>query len=341
MNGNSNGISTSNTDSNPSQNGSTSNDSTTVEANLLKLQDALHAIRELRWNVKDLFNDLNDQILAAHHQEDADTQTKNMTQLKQKLEDANTSIKHHLMQLSNAEFKSMPSLPPSSALPSLLLYDPQLEGKSTHQDLINSYEWNQNVKTNSKVIYQIMDKRQHEINFLQNENDDKLSRNADHDISNLQNIKNDILTRIGNSHEELVIDTSSNSGSLVKVTIKNTMTALIYITESLVISKVLVMAPEELNKAKTRTTSTYQVFKLVTLRATSASLHYYGNNTPAAALELFLNWLASYKNLFNSKCKYCNKYLSDYHTDYRYLPPCCRTLDDDHLAYHYECQPSN
>ncbi|EDV27571.1 uncharacterized protein TRIADDRAFT_53401 [Trichoplax adhaerens] len=274
MNGNSNGISTSNTDSNPTQNGSTSNDSTTVEANLLKLQDALHAIRELRWNVKDLFNDLNDQILAAHHQEDADTQTKNMTQLKQKLEDANTSIKHHLMQLSNAEFKSMPSLPPSSALPSLLLYDPQLEGKSTHQDLINSYEWNQNVKTNSKVIYQIMDKRQHEINFLQNENDDKLSRSADHDISNLQNIKNDMLTRIGNSHEELVIDTSSNDGSLVKVTIKNTMTALIYITESLVISKVLVMAPEELNK--------------VTLRATSASLHYYGNNTPAAALELFL-----------------------------------------------------
>lgn len=94
MNGNSNGIPTGSTENN-AQNGSTNADNTAVEAYLKNLENALLAVRELRWHVKDVFNDLNDEVLSSS-QRRLDAETNGIDALKHKLENANTNIKHHL-----------------------------------------------------------------------------------------------------------------------------------------------------------------------------------------------------------------------------------------------------
>ena len=95
MNGNSNGTPTSNTE-NSGQNGSNNTDNNTpIEAYLKNLENALHAVRELRWHVKDVFNDLNDEVLSSSDRH-LDTERKGLKTLKQKLENADTNIKYHL-----------------------------------------------------------------------------------------------------------------------------------------------------------------------------------------------------------------------------------------------------
>jgi len=149
-----------------------------------------------------------------------------------------------------------------------------------------------------------------------------------------------ILTLTRNLELKSVIKSLGGHHRVLQVIIGRTMFVHI-ILRGLNIDRVFARGIDEednLDELDLYTESQYEAMRLITTHASAAVLFFshrhinFGpQGPPDQSLAFFLRWLKSYRNLFTSSCKRCNRHLQ------KGLPPTWRDFHN-YTPYHFDCR---
>ncbi|CAH1787488.1 unnamed protein product, partial [Owenia fusiformis] len=300
------------------------------QSQVVLLQNALKATKELRTSVQNVFGKLCDGM------EDGEDQEKTLlNDLQQSLMKVNTDL---------GELEKMgSSIQGGSQLvignTSYLSLDPVVDKTPAYTQLLQSYKWSNKVSEHAGFAHALLHQNSLKRSHLPSSGQAKRLRKHPPTIHTVpEKVVDTLVANLDQMFPDMSLTLSRPLGAsgIIQVTLSRTLKAVVVLRGLLIESVIVRGYGEEMYKENGKLDiwrkSKHAVFNKITENASAAMLHFYAPLMADIAVKSFLTWLHSYKKLFSTLCVKCNKYLVDN------LPPTWRDLRNLD-PYHESCRP--